>query len=560
MIRYSVYLEIHPDGRTMAHILALPGCISRAAAREEALRRLPGAVREYHAWLRRHGEPALPLDEPFDLEISDESTGYGPFDPGNAAVLFPPDLAPVSADEVECFTRLMGHARADLLALVSDLPDEILDWQPDPQSLTLRRVLRHVGNAEEWYVSRIVPAEALPPAWEHDEALPIFEFLVMERRTAIERLAALSDAERSQLFYPQRWTDHPDEPWTAAKVLRRFLEHEREHTGQVREILAAWRERLVVRLTLERAGLLAQLTGLDERTLVERPVFDGWTAKDLLAHVATWDEFFTERIVVVLAGRQRALTTVHDQDAYNADLRAERRNWSLERVLAACADARAGFLQALAQVPDEAFHRRWQDAWGESSFRLWTQWRAYHDAEHAGNVTAWRKTLGEQAQVTWHEVGPRSVLRASLRAHREALLALIALVPPGERNTRPISGLWTLRDVVGHLADWEGLCVEVLRQMAAGEAIKVDYDGDVDAWNAAHAAARQGQSWDAVWADFEAARRAILAVLDGLSDADLNTSRDGDWGGTPYRWAYVCVDHDQEHMADLRRAVMEEMS
>jgi uncharacterized damage-inducible protein DinB/predicted RNase H-like HicB family nuclease len=560
VIRYSVYLEIHSDGRTMAHIPALSGCTARATAREEALRRGPEAVREHHAWLRRHGEPALPPNEPVELEIAGENTGFGPFDPGNAAALFPPDLAPVSADEMERFIRLMGYARVDLLAPVGDLPDEILDWQPDPQSLTLRRLLRHVGNAEEWYISRIVPANTLPPEWEHDDALPIFEFLAMERRTAIERLRELTDAECSQVFYPQGWTDHPDEPWTAAKMFRRFLEHEREHTGQAREILAVWRERLLVRLAIERAGLLAQLTGLDERRLVESPVFDDWTAKDLLAHVAAWDEFFTERTELVLAGRQEELAVVDDQDAYNANLHTERRNWSLERALAACVDSRVRFLQTLAQAPDEAFHRRWQDVWGESSFRLWTQWRAYHDAEHAGNLSAWRKTLVEQAQVTWHEVGPRSVLLASLQAHREALLALMALVPAGDRDGRAISGLWTLRDVVGHLADWEKLCADVLRQMAAREPVEVDYSGNVDAWNAAHAAARRGHSWGAVWADFEAARRALLAVLDGLSDTDLNTPRPGDWGGTPYRWAYVCVDHDQEHMADLQRAMMPEMS
>ena len=38
----------------------------------------------------------------------------------------------------------------------------------------------------------------------------------------------------------------------------------------------------------ERAGLLGQLVGLDEKTLTESPVFDDWTTKDLLAHVAGW--------------------------------------------------------------------------------------------------------------------------------------------------------------------------------------------------------------------------------------------------------------------------------
>ncbi len=45
------------------------------------------------------------------------------------------------------------------------------------------------------------------------------------------------------------------------------------------------RGQLLVRLTAERTGLLEQLLGLDERTLTEEPVLDGWTVKDLLAHI-----------------------------------------------------------------------------------------------------------------------------------------------------------------------------------------------------------------------------------------------------------------------------------
>ena len=35
-----------------------------------------------------------------------------------------------------------------------------------------------------------------------------------------------------------RWTDHPSEPWTARKALRHLLEHEREHTAHIVEVLA----------------------------------------------------------------------------------------------------------------------------------------------------------------------------------------------------------------------------------------------------------------------------------------------------------------------------------
>jgi hypothetical protein len=64
----------------------------------------------------------------------------------------------------------------------------------------------------------------------------------MERRTAVERLRQLARTERTKVFYPTRWTDHPEEPWTARKVLRRFLEHELEHTMQAQEILLDWWE------------------------------------------------------------------------------------------------------------------------------------------------------------------------------------------------------------------------------------------------------------------------------------------------------------------------------
>ena len=68
MTRYPVHLEIADDGRCMAHVLDLPGCIVRAPSRDEALRQLPEAIRDYHAWLRRHGEPAPPEEEPIEVE------------------------------------------------------------------------------------------------------------------------------------------------------------------------------------------------------------------------------------------------------------------------------------------------------------------------------------------------------------------------------------------------------------------------------------------------------------------------------------------------------------
>lgn len=548
MTRYPVYVEIADDGRCMAHVLDLPGCIVRAPSREEALSQVPAAIRATHAWLRRHGEPAPPADEPIEIEVAGESIGFGPFDPRSAAALFPPDREPATLAEMEQVFRLMTHARADLLALVRDLPDDVLDWQPDPQSFNISRLLRHVGNAEEWYVSCLVPPETLPPEWEHDEDMPIFEFLEMERRTAIARLRQLTERERADVFYPAGWTDHPEEPWTARKALRRFLEHEREHTAQVREILAARRYYLLARLAAERAGLLWQIIGLDEKTLTESPVFDDWTAKDLLAHVAAWDEVMTERIELILAGREQEITGL-DEDVRNTALHAERRDWPLRQAVEACVRARAGFLTTLAQLSDEKFHRLRHFSWGEASARTWTEWRARHDAIHAADLNAWREAQGLEGKV-----GPRQVLLAGLAAAREELLAAVALIPPMERELGLVCGGWTLKDVLGHVADWEWVGVEGLRQMAIGQPPQVEHVQDIDAWNRAHAEARRDQPWEDVWADLHAARQALLEILEGMSQADLAQSFPFPWGpeGTAYQWVSVYLAHDREHAKGLR--------
>jgi hypothetical protein len=164
---------------------------------------------------------------------------------GDKAALFGPDREPLSRSELETCLRYAGYSRADLLALTHRLPDAVLDWRPGPddphahEAMTIREILRHVGNAEEWFVSRLVHPDRLPVQWQDDAEMPILLFLEMERRTAMALLRELTDAEREDVTYPTWFTDHPDEPWTARKALRRLLEHEREHTRHIREILSS---------------------------------------------------------------------------------------------------------------------------------------------------------------------------------------------------------------------------------------------------------------------------------------------------------------------------------
>lgn len=237
-MRYPVYME-GQGTRWMGHVLALPGCCVRGRSRAGVLDSLPLAVREYAAWLRRHGEGPEKDDVEVFVDVAEEVVGTGPFDPGDAAALFSVERSPVTLDDIEDCLRLMSYSRSDLLYLVGNLPDKVLDWRESQTEFSLRIMLRHIGNAEEWYISRLFEPDQLPEEWAADHSLPIFEFLDLERRGCVDCLRRLDERQRSEVFRPVHFTDHPEEEWTAAKVLRRFVEHEREHTRQARAILAA---------------------------------------------------------------------------------------------------------------------------------------------------------------------------------------------------------------------------------------------------------------------------------------------------------------------------------
>ena len=75
-MRYTVYLEVQEDGATMAHVPALPGCISSGVTQEVAIARAPDAITTYNAWLRKHGEQTVPENEPIEIEVGRRHRGY----------------------------------------------------------------------------------------------------------------------------------------------------------------------------------------------------------------------------------------------------------------------------------------------------------------------------------------------------------------------------------------------------------------------------------------------------------------------------------------------------
>jgi len=228
LARYQVCLEVGEDGTCMAHVPELIGCFAVGSTREETLERLRSAISEHLAWLAEHKEVAAPSAEAGEVEIEvveEISTPASyPRRPGEPVAFFAADEEPLSYHDLQTAVRLMEHARRDLLEFLKDAPDSLLHWRPGPDDPSIAETLLHMAHVEADYLVHLEGEPRQAP----------FPLLAAVRSWVYHRLSRLTDVELSRL------TTHRDEKWSTRKVLRRFLEHDREHTSHIRSLLTRY--------------------------------------------------------------------------------------------------------------------------------------------------------------------------------------------------------------------------------------------------------------------------------------------------------------------------------
>jgi predicted RNase H-like HicB family nuclease len=223
---YDVYLQVKRTGCTHAHVPALPGCNWLASSPDAAWEQATAAIQDHLDWLRRYGQPAAPLDEPILPQLAQQNKSIAR--EGHLIGFFECDLQPVTPDEIPDFLALMSCARQELIKLTHALPVEVLSWRWDAKEWCIVEILRHVAGAQRYYLTRIFEPQSIPiqPAsrsvWERLERMQVLSF---------EKLLHLSEKQRTAVV-----VDSSGERWSARKVFRRYLEHEREHTHHIQKI------------------------------------------------------------------------------------------------------------------------------------------------------------------------------------------------------------------------------------------------------------------------------------------------------------------------------------
>jgi uncharacterized damage-inducible protein DinB len=466
----------------------------------------------------------------------------------------------------------LSLARSQLLQQVIGLDTTTLSSQPVSGDWTAQDLLAHVAAWDELFAERL----RLVAAGREAEIIGIQTEEMSARNIRIrnerqdwtlEQAVAACVISRQALLdalqqLPKNDLDRPLQvSWgnpSAGEWIHWRAEHDLAHAQDIADwrnhvdlaYLGGYKGSLLAQLAMERADLFDQMLHLPQDTLCKMEVLTDTTIRDLMAHAAAWDHWVLHTMMALRSGETLDLEAAQNPEAFNAAVRRAWRERPLGMVLAQMQEARATLQAWLSALPESAFlEARFVDEqdWSLPSL-IQVQWQ--HDAEHAGHIAAWRERTRPP-----RKPGPKALLLAALQETRGALLAVTSLVPSGERIARPLTGEWSLKDVLGHIADWEWWVLDAVQQMAEGRAPRVESYESIQTWNEAHAAARQMQPWATVWQDFRSGRRALWAVLRGMSQAELETRYPAPWSDhdlPPYAWLQVILlDHDLEHAHDL---------
>ncbi len=130
------------------------------------------------------------------------------------------------------------------------------------------------------------------------------------------------------------------------------------------------------------AQLLAALEGLTDEQLLTPGMTGTWRGKDVMAHIARWEETATEAIEYHLRG-ERLPGNYRDYEAWNARWAEEDRDVPLDEIKQRFANAHQRLMALLRSLSAEQWNRYVQ-AWING-----TTW--HHYEAHAGWIREWRE-------------------------------------------------------------------------------------------------------------------------------------------------------------------------
>jgi hypothetical protein len=190
------------------------------------------AIADWFEWLEMHGELVSAESKNFEVEVLEMlKVTYNPLRAGKPEPLFWSETLHVTRKDIMRTVRLMQYSREDLLRIVNDLSSELLNWAPSREPRTIKNSLRHIAYVEPWYVSR------LNIDFQFEYPRDTFKMLDSTRSAVFDILQKLPSEKMRGIYQPTKDPSPTCNLWTARKMLRRLVDHERLHAKYIQRIL-----------------------------------------------------------------------------------------------------------------------------------------------------------------------------------------------------------------------------------------------------------------------------------------------------------------------------------
>src|SRR5438132_5399407 len=212
--RPAIYVFQGEEAYWLAHVPVLRGRLASGTTRDEPLATARRAFRAYLELLDARG---VSIQHWKDLDPNTFQVRDLPADR-----VVPEDIGGLEEHELRDFLHQFEASRAALLSLVREISAEEIERKPTETMWSVREALEHVMLTEASLLSRL-------EKWPADP----YNTLQAVHRMAFQRFTVMEpgDTELDHVVMGRRWTTR--------KVMRRMLEHEFEHLGHIKEIVAA---------------------------------------------------------------------------------------------------------------------------------------------------------------------------------------------------------------------------------------------------------------------------------------------------------------------------------
>jgi len=242
------------EGFVFAHSVDLIGCYARAESKSEAIAAILEDSKKYCQWLQKIAlspEMKIVVNELLqgitNVEISQEVHNIPALaDPEGCSALFNSEREELSQETFEAYLTIINKLPEELMRIVFQLATEDLERKHLPAEPSINDELKNLYQMEIYFMSKFGEEvkrkffEIIKLTQDELESLSILERVVKVRQGAIALLRFYFPRLQKVLKVKTTCDNFPEEEWSLKKILRKFIEHERDkikHIARLVEVI-----------------------------------------------------------------------------------------------------------------------------------------------------------------------------------------------------------------------------------------------------------------------------------------------------------------------------------